>query len=316
MADQNEKPPTNQQQQHIDRKRKDVATSSNNNDDNNKATRINPEHEDMLDLSLWSPNHSATPPSSSSSPPDQLPHSITTPSPSQWQLSLSPLSSSPEEPSEPSGAHPPPPPPPPPPSAHPPNPSPSSSPPEGAGERERDGSSEGENDNDNDSDSETIVPPYAWATDRPAIVHTLDHLLSNLQIEKIKGGVKCKRCECEYEMDFDLRDKFSQLEVLIWENKDGMYERAPEVWKTPILPKCRYCHQENSAKPVISRSKKAINWLFLLLGQLLGCCTLDQLKYFCQHTKNHRTGAKDRLLYLVYLTLCKQLRPNDPNFDR
>nr|GMC96830.1 Hydroxyproline-rich glycoprotein family protein [Ipomoea batatas] len=261
MADQNEKPPTNQQQQHIDRKRKDVATSSNNNDDNNKATRINPEHEDMLDLSLWSPNPSATPPSSSSSPPDQLPHSITTPSPSQWQ------------PSEPSGAHPPPPP--------------------------------------------LSLSPLSSSPEEPSEpIHTLDHLLSNLQIEKIKGGVKCKRCECEYEMDFDLRDKFSQLEVLIWENKDGMYERAPEVWKTPILPKCRYCHQENSAKPVISSSKKAINWLFLLLGQLLGCCTLDQLKYFCQHTKNHRTGSKDRLLYLVYLTLCKQLRPNDPNFDR
>jgi hypothetical protein len=48
---------------------------------------------------------------------------------------------------------------------------------------------------------------------------------------------------------------------------------------------------------------------------MLGCCTLDQLKYFCKHTKNHRTGAKDRVLFLAYLGLCKQLDPNGP-FDR
>ncbi|KAL1809528.1 hypothetical protein ACET3Z_026518 [Daucus carota] len=29
--------------------------------------------------------------------------------------------------------------------------------------------------------------------------------------------------------------------------------------------------------------------------QMLGCCTVEQLKYFCKHTKNHRTGAKDRV---------------------
>ncbi|XP_031131834.1 ATPase WRNIP1-like [Ipomoea triloba] len=303
MTNQNEKPPTNhKQQQHIDRKRKNV-----NNNDNAKSIRINPKHEDMLDLCLWSPNHSANP-SSFSSPP-------TTPTPSQWQLSLSPLSSQPS-------AHPPP-------QQPNPNPSPPSSPQERAGEGDGEGSIDNDNDNDDnnnnkdavdndndnndaiDNNSETIVPPYEWATDRPAIVHTLDHLLSN-RIEKIKGEVKCKRCECEYEMELDLRDNFSQLEEFIWENKDEMYERAPEVWTNPTLPRCRYCHQDNSAKPVISRSQKAINWLFLLLGQLLGCCTLVQLRYFCKHTKNHRTGAKDRLLYLAYLTLCKQLRPTAP----
>nr|GLL29547.1 zinc finger BED domain-containing protein RICESLEEPER 2-like [Ipomoea trifida] len=117
MTNQNEKPPTNhKQQQHIDRKRKNI-----NNNDNAKSIRINPKHEDMLDLCLWSPNHSPTPPSFSSPP--------TTLTPSQWQLSLSPLSSQP--------------------SAHPPlpqqpnpNPSPPSSPLERAGEREDQGRSE------------------------------------------------------------------------------------------------------------------------------------------------------------------------------
>nr|GMD05871.1 hypothetical protein Iba_chr06bCG10610 [Ipomoea batatas] len=116
MTNQNEKPPTNhKQQQHIDRKRKNV-----NNNDNAKSIRINPKHEDMLDLCLWSPNHSATP-SSFSSPP-------TTPTPSQWQLSLSPLSSQPS-------AHPPP-------QQPNPNPSPPSSPLEWAGEGEDQGRSE------------------------------------------------------------------------------------------------------------------------------------------------------------------------------
>ncbi|WOH09609.1 hypothetical protein DCAR_0729067 [Daucus carota subsp. sativus] len=46
--------------------------------------------------------------------------------------------------------------------------------------------------------------------------------------------------------------------------------------------------------------------------QMLGCCTVEQLKYFCKHTKNHRTGAKDRVLYLTYLAICKQLDPKGP----
>jgi hypothetical protein len=94
-----------------------------------------------------------------------------------------------------------------------------------------------------------------------------------------------------------------------------MHDRAPSDWMNPVLPRCQFCDQENSVKPVIANKKQKINWLFLLLGQMLGCCTLDQLKYFCKHTKNHRTGAKDRVLYLAYLGMCKQLDPNGP-FDR
>ncbi|EEF43292.1 hypothetical protein RCOM_0937400 [Ricinus communis] len=125
----------------------------------------------------------------------------------------------------------------------------------------------------------------------------------------------CKRCEKQYELGFNLREKFVEVGTFIAENKNSMHDRAPGVWMTPALPTCKYCDQENSVKPVICDKKKGINWLFLLLGQMLGCCTLEQLKYFCKHTKNHRTGAKDRVLYLTYLGLCKQLDPNGP-FDR
>ena len=97
--------------------------------------------------------------------------------------------------------------------------------------------------------------------------------------------------------------KFAEIGACIAKNKSFMHDRAPSVWMNPALPKCQFCEQENSSKPVIASKKRKINWLFLLLGQMLGCCTLDQLKYFCKHTKNHRTGAKDRVLFLAYLGL-------------
>jgi hypothetical protein len=150
--------------------------------------------------------------------------------------------------------------------------------------------------------------------DRRAMVHSLDYLLSR-RIETITGLVQCKRCEKQFEVGFDLRAKFVEIGAFISQNKSFMHDRAPSDWMNPVLPRCQFCDQENSVKPVIANKKQKINWLFLLLGQMLGCCTLDQLKYFCKHTKNHRTGAKDRVLYLAYLGMCKQLDPNGP-FDR
>ncbi|XVE93560.1 hypothetical protein REPUB_Repub01dG0205400 [Reevesia pubescens] len=162
--------------------------------------------------------------------------------------------------------------------------------------------------------SETVPPPFPWATAHKATVHSVNYLLSK-QIFTITGEVQCKRCERQYDIAYDLKDKFAEIGSFIAENKSAMHDRAPNVWMTPVLPKCKFCDQENCVKPVISEKKKSINWLFLLLGQMLGCCTLEQLKYFCKHTKNHRTGAKDRVLYLTYLGLCKQLDPNGP-FNR
>ncbi|XP_060206942.1 uncharacterized protein LOC132634848 [Lycium barbarum] len=166
----------------------------------------------------------------------------------------------------------------------------------------------------NISKNDTVSPPYPWATNKRAIVHSLNVLYSN-QIFTIKGDVQCKRCEKKYEMEFNLREKFEQIGTFIALNKASMHDRAPDIWMNPIFPTCKFCKQENSVKPIIATKKKEINWLFLLLGQFLGCCTLEQLKYFCKHNKNHRTGAKDRVLYLTYLTLCRQLDSSGP-FDR
>ncbi|XP_038976738.1 uncharacterized protein LOC120107518 [Phoenix dactylifera] len=145
----------------------------------------------------------------------------------------------------------------------------------------------------------------------PATVHSLNHLLSQ-NITNITGEAQCKRCEASQVISYDLVSKFNEVAAFIRARKHWMHDRAPAEWMTPAFPDCRSCGQPNCMRPVVAAKKQSINWLFMLLGQTLGCCTLDQLKYFCKHTKNHRTGAKDRVLYLTYLALCKQLDPAGP----
>ncbi|PON79869.1 hypothetical protein TorRG33x02_234880 [Trema orientale] len=153
---------------------------------------------------------------------------------------------------------------------------------------------------------------YPWATTQRARVHSKDYLLKN-GITEIRGDVECKRCQARYETGFDLETEFKKLYSFIEVSKMVMHDRAPACWSNPVYPNCKVCQQESSVRPIIEK-KRSINWLFLLLGQLLGYCTLGQLKYFCKHTKNHRTGAKDRVLYLTYMELCSQVDPNGP-FD-
>ncbi|XP_010528312.1 PREDICTED: uncharacterized protein LOC104805442 [Tarenaya hassleriana] len=155
-------------------------------------------------------------------------------------------------------------------------------------------------------DKEIVTAPYQWATTSPFTVHSLSDLISK-KINVISGQVQCKRCEKIVTVEYNLKEKFVEISRYIAENKEELRDRAPSLWMNPRLPTCETC--ETGMKPVISQKKEDINWLFLLLGQMLGCCTLEQLKYFCYKTQNHRTGAKDRVLYLTYLTLCNQLDP-------
>jgi hypothetical protein len=94
--------------------------------------------------------------------------------------------------------------------------------------------------------------------------------------------------------------------------RGSMHDRAPRHWTAPAPLSCPACGQAEHARPVVAPKKRHINWLFLLLTQSLGLCTLEQLKYFCKHTRRHRTGAKDRVLYLTYSGLLKQLSPSAP----
>ena len=160
--------------------------------------------------------------------------------------------------------------------------------------------------------AETIDPPFPWATTTRATVHNLEHLLAH-NMKSINGTVKCKGCQEQYDIEFDLEEKFNEVARFVTRNKCNMHDRAPDAWTNPVLPTCTRCGQENSLRPVTTK-KRNTNWLFLLLGQMIGCCKLSHLKYFCKHTMNHSTAAKDRLVYLTYLGLCKQLQPQGP-FD-
>ncbi|KAK8486174.1 hypothetical protein V6N13_030091 [Hibiscus sabdariffa] len=163
----------------------------------------------------------------------------------------------------------------------------------------------------NQGKNNTIPQPFPWASDQHAKVHSLDYLLSH-NITTISGEVECKRCDKVYTIEYDLQQKFREISDFIKEHKFSLHDRAPPVWKNPSLPSCESCG--SCVRPVVVEKNRSINWLFLLLGKMLGCCKLAQLQYFCEHTKNHKTGAKDRVLYLTYLGLCKQLDPTGP-FD-
>ncbi|KAF6166611.1 hypothetical protein GIB67_005473 [Kingdonia uniflora] len=157
-----------------------------------------------------------------------------------------------------------------------------------------------------------IVPaPFRWATTKHATVFSLQDLLA-MGIHTIWGDAECKKCQHKCRIEFDLMNKFMEVGKYISARKGYFNDRAPKNWMNPELPSCPSCNQVNSMRPNIPQDKKMINWLFLLLGQMLGCCTLEQLKYFCKHTRNHRTGAKDRVLYYTYLALCKQLDSTGP----
>ncbi|KAF6149761.1 hypothetical protein GIB67_017494 [Kingdonia uniflora] len=164
-----------------------------------------------------------------------------------------------------------------------------------------------------DDGPQNIIPaPFPWATTNRATVHSLQYLLEN-DIRVISGEVRCKKCEEQTMLHLNLQQKFTEVAGYIVQHKSVMHDRAPKRWMAPDLPDCTSCGQANSLKPVFPPNKEdELNWLFLLLGQTLGLCTLEQLKYFCKHTSNHRTGAKNRVLYLAYLGLCKQLDPTGP----
>ncbi|XP_058742361.1 uncharacterized protein LOC131614832 [Vicia villosa] len=153
----------------------------------------------------------------------------------------------------------------------------------------------------------SIQPPFPWATSKPATVHTLDHLLYDLNIKTIPGTLECKSCKFQQtDFRFDLLEKFEKVASFFME--ENMNYRAPDVWMKPVFPNCTRCGEKSTMKPLIGK-KEEIDWLFLFLGEMIGCCNLEHLRYFCLHANIHRTGAKDRLLYHTYLGLCKQLHP-------
>ncbi|GJX69091.1 hypothetical protein Tco_0304818 [Tanacetum coccineum] len=98
-------------------------------------------------------------------------------------------------------------------------------------------------------------------------------------------------------LGYDLKSKFLEVAKYVAENKYKLRERAPLSWTSPTLPNCKFCNQENCMKPVMAKKKKEINWLFLLLGQMLGKCR-KKLAYL-----GRDTGCVDVMIILSYLDL-------------
>ncbi|KAF4353400.1 hypothetical protein G4B88_007182 [Cannabis sativa] len=149
-----------------------------------------------------------------------------------------------------------------------------------------------ENNNDEDNDG-IAAAPYPWAKKKPGFIHSMEYLVNN-KIVMIGGMVNCDKCKKSFKMELELMSHYNRLKSYIAQEKGVMNDRAPEIWLNPIRPNCIYCHSDKTT-PVVASKDEEINWLFLLLGQWLGICTLTHLKFFCMCTKNHRTGAKDRI---------------------
>ncbi|KAI9123809.1 hypothetical protein K1719_005109 [Acacia pycnantha] len=139
------------------------------------------------------------------------------------------------------------------------------------------------------------------------------HLEKNF-IYTVTGTVRCNKCGKEYPVVFNIEEKLKQFESFVESKKRTMHNRAPPEWTSPQSLVCEHCTGDG-VRPVIDVRKDNINWLFLFLGQMLGYCTLEQLKYFCACTQNHCTGSKDRVLYYTYREIFKQLRPDLPHQD-
>ncbi|KAI3910957.1 hypothetical protein MKW92_024105 [Papaver armeniacum] len=147
-----------------------------------------------------------------------------------------------------------------------------------------------------------IVPPYEWATNQRANIHTLDYLLS-CNIKHISGDVQYKKCSNFFNIECDLEAKFMVISQYIVVQKESLRDRAPEHWMNSKLPSCE----------VVVKQIKSIGF-FLFLGKMIGYCSLARLKYYCKYTENHLTDAKDRLIFLAYLGICHQLQPVDSTF--
>ncbi|KQK05049.1 hypothetical protein BRADI_2g17640v3, partial [Brachypodium distachyon] len=152
-------------------------------------------------------------------------------------------------------------------------------------------------------------PPFPWATSRLGIHRSISEL-AQLGITTIEGEVQCRRCEARKTISYDIATKFLEVRSFVARHIDDMNDRAPEAWQSPAMADCGGCGQRGSVRAVIPPEKERINWVFLVLGQALGFCTLEQLKHLCSHAKKHRTGAKDRVLYLAYMELLNQLCPD------
>lgn len=156
-----------------------------------------------------------------------------------------------------------------------------------------------------------IEPPYPWATDQRARVHSLTQLKG---IRVVSGKAKCSD-HGHFTVSYNVKEKFREITEFIRNGKEGWNGWAPQPWTIPKPPVCNRKHCRGYCTVIISEKKRAIDWLFLVLGQHVGLCSPAQLRYFCKHNHLPYNGSRLEGLYKVYLTLCKQLHPQETLFD-
>ncbi|KAK1315987.1 hypothetical protein QJS10_CPA05g01314 [Acorus calamus] len=155
-----------------------------------------------------------------------------------------------------------------------------------------------------------IPPPFPWAGDRRAKIHSLRDLLSS-GIETISGRIQCTKCDATKVVSYNLVENFERVKTFIRAEKSRMHDRAPDVWMNPKLEMCETC-KKAEARPVIGPKKKGINWLFLLLGQTIGFCLLKHLKYFCKYNPiigpERRIGCFTSRIFVFASNLIQMMR--------
>ncbi|XP_056690597.1 uncharacterized protein [Spinacia oleracea] len=72
---------------------------------------------------------------------------------------------------------------------------------------------------------ETIRPPFPWAKDRRAKVHSMNYLVAN-RINTISGEVKCNKCEQVSTLNFNLREKFQEVDNFMQTEEHDMHNRV------------------------------------------------------------------------------------------
>ncbi|XP_021849478.1 uncharacterized protein [Spinacia oleracea] len=174
-------------------------------------------------------------------------------------------------------------------------------------------------------------PLYPHAKPEPAKIHSLNYLLQN-HILIVSKDFKCGNSECNqmYKVTYDIQTKFQELVEFIRTEKDKSLNGgvAPEKWLTPTttLPECSNCRRKCDVDSLLGSDDRVsesayhkIDWLFLLLGRLLGVCEWNQLNYFCinnniDRSVNGMVASTSQLLYRVYFDLCRQLQPHQHLF--
>ncbi|KAK1583437.1 hypothetical protein Q3G72_023773 [Acer saccharum] len=155
---------------------------------------------------------------------------------------------------------------------------------------------------------------FAWATARNSLVQTLDYLEAH-NLETIQGRLICDGCRQITVMETNVRQHVDEIQNYIVQNDIDLQGLAPLPWFQPNPPVCQLCNC-SYLKPVLPPDMAHINWLFLFCENLIGFCSVKQLRFFLRENgKLDNRKSKQRLVYCMFREIARQLRPTGPLHD-